>query len=170
QLTVGESYNLIYDGSVYTTKTVGTYISSAYAEASELGIIDGFGTVRETITEGDSMKMIDRPSDPWITTGSYITTAQNDTYGTLKSQLTVGESYNLIYDGSVYTTKTVGSYISSAYAEASELGIIDGFGTVRETITEGDSMKMIDRPSDPWITTGSYVTTAQNDTYGTLKS
>ena len=56
--------------------------------------IDGFGTVRETITTGDSVRLHDAGDE--IKTGDYTTTAHNNEYGSLQIQENDGNSYNMI--------------------------------------------------------------------------
>ena len=150
QVTVGESYNKIWDGSDYVLYTVGTYITDALS-------IDGFGTVRETETIGNSVRL-DENGDEMMT-GSYTTNAFNNVYGTLGTQVTVGESYNKIWNGSAYVLYTVGTYTTNAV-------VVDGFGTVRETETVGTSVKL-DENGDEMMT-GRYTTNAYNNVYGTL--
>ena len=150
QKTVGESYNKIWNGSAYVLYTVGTYATDAVD-------IDGFGTVRETETIGQSVRL-DESGDEMMT-GAYTTQAYNNVYGTLGTQKTVGESYNKIWNGSAYVLYTVGTYITDAVD-------IDGFGTVRETETIGQSVR-IDENGDEMMT-GAYTTLAYNNVYGTL--
>jgi len=168
QLTVGESYNKIFNGTGYEEYTVGRYTTLASAAENELGNIDGFGTVLKSITIGDSHKR-DAITEKDIISGSYTTTAQNNAYGTLETQETIGESYNKVWNGSAYVVDTVGSYTTMTTADENELGFIDGFGTVRESITRGVSFKM-DRFANDKMVSGYYSTTAWNNSYGTLMS
>ncbi|MFC1644229.1 hypothetical protein ACFL5C_02805, partial [Candidatus Omnitrophota bacterium] len=190
QLTVGESYNRVYvepgdqakfpgvvfDDDNYGLLTVGGY--TTYANIDNKGTVDGFGTVLQTITAGTSRRVDDTGS--WMTTGAYTTTANNNIYGTLINQLTVGESYNRIWDTTVstpdvdidgdgdldgsYVLHTVGAY--NTYANRNGLGRIDGFGTVLESITIGESYAR----GDPEKISGEYTTTSTNNVYGYLIS
>jgi len=74
-------------------------------------------------------------------TGAYTTTANNNIYGTLVSQLTTGESYNRIYDPTNpdadldgYALLTVGEY--TTYAGVNGLGVVDGFATINTISAE----------------------------------
>ena len=139
QITVGESYNKIWDVTAnegaggYVEKTVGSY--NTYVNVNGIGRVDEFGTVRESVTIGESRKL-DEKGD-WMRTGLYTTTSRNNVYGILTSQLTVGVSYNKIWDGAKYVEYTVGTYNTSATD-------IDGFGTVRNTATAGQSVRLDD--------------------------
>ncbi|MCP4557314.1 MAG: hypothetical protein GY836_18060, partial [Herbaspirillum sp.] len=176
QQTVGESYNRIYDptnpeadNEGYALLTVGIYTTNANVLGQ--GVVDGFGTVLETITEGESRRK--DQTGAWMATGAYTTTANNNIYGTLVSQQTVGESYNRIYDptnpeadNEGYALLTVGIYTTNANVLGQ--GVVDGFGTVLETITEGESRRK--DQTGAWMATGAYTTTANNNIYGTLVS
>ena len=71
-----------------------------------------------------------------IDTGAYTTIANNNAYGYLISQITTGESYNKIADGTGgYVQKTVGTYTTTASS-------IDAFGTVLVNTTIGKSQKL----------------------------
>ncbi|MEA3489652.1 MAG: hypothetical protein U9R44_04870, partial [Candidatus Omnitrophota bacterium] len=156
QETIGESYNKIYDPATdsYVQYTVGRYTTDAT-------VIDGFGTVRKTVTVGGSVRLDDEGKE--MATGAYTTVAENNVYGTLESQQTIGESYNKIYDPATdsYVQYTVSRYTTDAT-------VIDGFGTVRKTVTTGGSVRLDDEGKE--METGAYTTVAENNVYGALTS
>ncbi|MBD3426086.1 MAG: hypothetical protein GF409_02500, partial [Candidatus Omnitrophica bacterium] len=152
QETVGKSFNKIWNGSEYILYDVGAYTT----EATD---IDGWGTVKETTTVGANYKL-ESDGITRIRTGAYTTVAKNNDFGTLQEQQTVGESYNKIWNGSDYVLYTVGTYTTDATD-------IDGYGTVLETTTYGESVRLDHTGSE--IITGAYTTVAHNNEYGTLK-
>jgi hypothetical protein len=159
QLTDGASYNMIWstdvpepdvdidndgimDGS-YVEKIVGAYTTLATK-------IDGFGNVRETLSEGVSFAK----GDITRLSGIYTTSAVNNEYGYLISQITTGENYqkgNVLLIAGIYTTVATS---------------IDGFGTARETTTNGISYPR----GDTTKISASYTTIAGNNAYGYLIS
>mgnify|MGYP007051342822 CR=1 len=66
---------------------------------------------------------------------SYTTASIFNDYGYLINQVTEGESYNKIFDGTSYIEYTVGTYQTTATS-------IDGFGTVKESLTTGESVRL----------------------------
>ncbi|MDD5428364.1 MAG: hypothetical protein PHI58_03890, partial [Candidatus Omnitrophica bacterium] len=118
--------------------------------------VDEYGTIRESVTNGETGKYYDSAAGIFdIKTGAYTTTSLNNSYGTLYSQQTIGESYNKIADGTTgedgkpnYVQFTVGSYTTNAT-------VIDAFGTVLTSVTNGASQKL-DLDGTTTIKTGSY--------------
>ncbi|MGB2629936.1 MAG: hypothetical protein WBD17_01705, partial [Candidatus Omnitrophota bacterium] len=180
QTTVGGSYNLIWDGSQYVSYRVGAYTTTATG-------IDAFGIVLATETVGESYK-VDTYVDPadWnvdingdgtddgelITTGSYKTTAQNNEYGTLQSQQTVGVNY---LAKNAFQSITDPKVISGTY-ETITIDV-DEWGTVRETQTRGMSFRrdsanvsaINDYKAESGIVTSIYSTSAFSNEWGMLE-
>ena len=117
-------------------------------------MIDGYSTVRESVTKGDSLRGL-------VNVGSYATTSTFDEaggqvsaitpgtsknvrgyatgsyttlsaygldYNNLESQITEGVSFSYTADGTQFIS---GTYTTTAT-------VIDGYGTVRESVTKGD--------------------------------
>ncbi|MBL7069552.1 MAG: hypothetical protein ISS34_06815, partial [Candidatus Omnitrophica bacterium] len=177
QITTGESYTYVRTGpDTYTSKTSGRYTTESVT-------IDEFGTLTKSRTTGVSIKE-DRSGSEVQTgvytttsnfnttgiqtdsltkgislnlaskmTGSYTTLAAFDYYGILDTQVTDGVSISYDGEGNPFES---GSYITNATS-------IDGYGTVRESVTSGVSQ----RPDGSTMkTTGRYTTTGRFSEHG----
>ena len=165
QTTEGISFSYRADGTPFTS---GVYTTTAT-------VIDGYGTVRESVTKGDSLRgpvnigsyattsTFDEAGGQvsamtlgtsknirGYATGSYTTlSAYGLDYNNLESQTTEGVSFSYMADGTQFTS---GVYTTTAT-------VIDGYGTVRESVTKGDSLRGL-------INIGSYATTSTFDEAG----
>ena len=79
---------MVMKGTGYELDVTGTYTTKAYAVreyTTGYSDIDGFGTVRHTSTEGESLKWDPYKSEKYIT-GGYITDAYNDQFGIIYAE------------------------------------------------------------------------------------
>jgi hypothetical protein len=104
-----------------------------------LGEIDEYGTVRQTVTIGNSQRNGE-------ITGEYITNTVNDAWGVLDTQWTKGKSYNSVGVTGEYTTEVM---------EKDPL-----YGTILRTRTVGSSLNKRENK------TGIYTTNTYNDNWG----
>ena len=143
EVRVRAHYYYAEDGTDQRADEFALWWTSDGSEPTGAGAADA--TV--TMTFGDSRKIVDFEGRPFeITTGKYTTTAENNIYGTLETQFTEGKSYNMLWNGTTHAEELVGTYKSYASrytTNMDELGWIDGYGTVRVTMTYGDSQKYV---------------------------
>ena len=162
----------------------GTYKTESYNDRDLTGNgaddIDYFGTVLGSRTAGESRrKMLDPETDTVIDyrTGVYTTISENNGAGILESQVTEGESYNKVYDGTGYVDYTTGTYKTESYNDRDLTGNgvndMDGLGTVAGSRTVGESRKkLLDPETDTVIDyrTGVYTTISENNGVVILES